>query len=65
MSKFIQIINARILISSIKRYTPFKKDIILIYYTSTRQKIDNEGFKFENESERDEVLLKLDSIFLT
>jgi len=36
---------------------------LVIYYTSSRQKIDNEIFTFETEQSRDDVLDTLDTAF--
>ena len=64
MTKFIKILDSRIILTSIKRYTPLRSDTIVLYYTSSRQKVENEAFLFETEKERDSMLDILDSLFL-
>lgn len=63
MNKFINILDSRIILTSIKRYKPLNDVSLVIYYTSSRQKIDNEIFTFQTEQERDSVLNTLDIIF--
>ena len=61
MSKFINIQDSRIVLTSIKRYKPLNEVTLVIYYTSSRQKIDNEMFTFQTEEERNEMLSILDT----
>ena len=63
MSKFINILGSRIILTSIKRYKAMDELKLVIYYTSSRQKIDNEIFIFPTEFNRNYMLDKLDILF--
>jgi len=62
MSKFINFLGNRIIISSIKRYKPMEENKLVIYFSVSRQKVDNEIFTFDSEKERDDMLDNLDII---
>lgn len=62
-TKFINILGNRIIITSIKRYKPIDELKIAVYFSASRQKVDNEIFEFSTESERNNMLNNLDIIF--
>lgn len=64
MVKFINILGNRITTTSIKRYyVPINTLKLVVCYSASRQKIDNETFTFTTEEERNEMLDSLDIIF--
>jgi len=65
MSKFIKIKKVRIILSAIKRYAPLpdSQDKLVIYYTATRQRIDNEIFTFRTPKDMQNIIDKLDVYF--
>ena len=62
-TKFINILGNRINISSIKRYKPMEDLKLVVYFSVSRQKVDNEIFTFPTELNRDEMLDQLDIYF--
>ncbi len=64
MQTFIKINNARLIKISIKKYLPYGKNVINIYYSVSRYRIDMEAFSFVDTKERDEMINYLDAMFL-
>ena len=63
MANFITILEDRILKSTIKRYKPREDVLLIIYFSASKTtRVDCEIFKFPTKKERDEVLIKLDSL---
>lgn len=65
MKEFINICGTRVRLSTIKKYKQADKKVLSIYYTaSSKFKVDNELFKFEDEETLKMILLELDQYFL-
>lgn len=62
MTNFITIKETRLLRSTIKRYQPVGECDLAIYFSSSRNKLDKEVFKFDTEKQKNEVLQLLDSL---
>lgn len=60
---FIKIKESRIRLTNIKRYQPHGDKKLIIYYNTSRSKIENETFAFESKASREEVLDLLDISF--
>ena len=62
---FTKINDTRLLRSSIKRYMPNGNTSLNVYYTASRNKmVDVETFTFPTKKLRDEMVAKLDGMFL-
>ena len=61
---FIKIEDVRLIKSSIKRYLPTGETILNVYYCPSRNKLDVEQFTFSTKKKRDEMVAKLDGLFL-
>lgn len=57
---FVKILDARIRISTIKRYTPFGDGKLVIRFSSSTKDTQSEHFSFPSIKERDDVLDILD-----
>lgn len=64
MTTFIQILNSRIRLSSIKRYKIIMDDTLVIYYSLSSKNPTFESFKFGDPDELDSIVEKLDNILL-
>lgn len=62
MEKFILIKQTRILRSTIKRYQPVGECNLALYFSASRNKLDKEVFKFNDEKERNDMLTILDAL---
>ena len=60
MKNFIKIQSTRIRLTTIKKYNPIGELLIGIHYGTSRYKTECEHFKFLTETERDDMLLRLD-----
>ena len=57
---FIKVKDARIRISTIKRYAPFGDSKLVIRFSSSTKDTQSEHFTFDSVKERDDVLDVLD-----
>lgn len=65
MKTFININGTRIRLTTIKKYRHIAPTVLSIYYNaSSKTRVDDELFKFENEEDARIVLLELDQYFL-
>lgn len=62
MKNFIKINDIRLRINTIKRYAPLEDKVIVVYYSSSRYKIDKETFTFTDVKERDMYINILDEL---
>jgi len=61
--QFIRIKETRLRISTIKKYLPFGKTKLNVYFNTSRDKIEVETFEFNDELLRVNMIEKLDIIF--
>ena len=61
---FVQINEFRLIKSAIKKYLPNGETCLNVYYSPSRNNVDVETFSFSNKQLRDEMIAKLDAIFL-
>jgi len=61
---FIKINDTRLIKSSIKRYIPNGSTSLNVYYNPSRNKLDVETFTFSTKKLRDDMIAKVDAIFL-
>lgn len=64
MKQFIQILNHRIRLSTIKRYKEKGDDTIMIYYNTSPSRPDWEMYHFPDEESRDAKLKEIDDLLL-
>jgi len=64
IAAFIKINEERLIKSSIKRYKPNGQTSLNIYYCPSRNKMDVETFYFSTKKKRDDMIAKLDELFL-
>lgn len=65
MSKFVKIKETRFFKGSIKKYKPLNKKQIMLYFNTSRYKIECETIWFESEQKRNECINELDAHFLS
>ena len=63
MKDFIKIKDERIRKSTLKKYSPFGKLKINLYFNVSRYRIELETISFDSQNERDEMIEKLDLEF--
>jgi hypothetical protein len=61
--EFIKIVEDRIRISTIKKYSPNGVNKLNVYFNVSRDKIEVAIYSFELKSQRDEMINQLDTIF--
>lgn len=65
MADFVLIKDCRIRKSCIKEYAPVNYKVLVVYFNTSRYKLDIESYSFESKEERDDTLAMLDFIFLS
>jgi hypothetical protein len=63
MKEFVKLNDERIRRTTIKKYLPFGTDQVNVYFNTSKQNVDVQTFKFENEKSRDSVVENLDVYF--
>jgi hypothetical protein len=61
--QFVRIGETRLRVSTIKKYLPYGKNKINVYFNTSRNKIEVETFEFNDELLRINMIEKLDVIF--
>jgi len=62
--QFIQIKSDRIRISSIKKYRPVAENKLVVWFSTSRYKVENETYTFETEEELRQTVDFLDTKLL-
>jgi len=65
MGKFIKIKETRYSKNTIKKYKPINTKTIILYFNSSRYKVECETIIFTNKRQRDDVINELDSHYLS
>lgn len=60
MKNFIEINEHRIRKNVVKEYKPSGETKLILYFSTSRYKVENITFEFKSRDERDEVLEMLD-----
>ena len=62
MKNFIKLNDVRLRTNTIKRYSPIDENMIVVYYSASRYRIDKEVFRFIDKKERDVYINILDEL---